>query len=83
MNKNGTTKSPHYEIGQNVIVTLPITNNGYLRRSQLEPHVGQVGEVSNYYHLATIKGEVFYIYTVKIGPDEEVVAFHTNELRPT
>lgn len=83
LTKKAAAETPKYQIGQKVIVTLPKTHNGYLRRSKLEPYVGQVGEVRNYYHMSTIRGEVFYIYTVNIGPDNEIVAFHTNELIPT
>lgn len=54
-----------------------------MRRYKLEPYVGQVGKVNNYYYMSTNKGEVFYIYTVKIGPNDELVAFHSNELRTT
>ena len=75
--------APKYEIGQEVIVTPPKTKKSCTRYYELEPYVGQVGEVSNYYWISPNKGEVFYVYTIQMGPDNKVVALHENELRTT
>ncbi len=73
--------APRYKIGQKVIIT-PV-NDGRLspRDSALGPFKGQSGEIVDYYWINLDRGEVFYIYTVRIGTDYEEVVLHEDELK--
>ena len=72
--------APKYEIGQKVIV-VPIKNQCLSPRdSDLEPYVGTIGKVIDYYWISYNTGEMFYIYTVRMGTDCKEVVLHEDEL---
>lgn len=73
--------APKYKTGQKVVIT-PV--KGQLlspRDSDLEPYAGQIGEVIHYYWLSPTRGEVFYIYTVRMETDGKEVVVHEDELK--
>ena len=71
---------PRYMIGQKVVV-VPPENSISPRDSSIEPFAGQVGKVIDY-HWISMRGQVFYVYTVKIGTDEKEMVLHEDELEP-
>jgi len=72
--------APKYKTGQKVVIT-PIKNKHLsLRDSGLEPYAGRIGEVIHYYWLSPTRGEVFYIYTVRMETDGKEVVVHEDEL---
>lgn len=73
--------APKYKTGQKVVIT-PIKNQNLSRRDfGLEPYAGQIGEVIHYYWLSPTRGEVFYIYTVRMETDGKEVVVHEDELK--
>ena len=46
----------------------------------MEPYAGQSGKVTNYYWITPPSGEVFYIYTVRIGTGYKEVVLHEDEI---
>jgi hypothetical protein len=74
--------APKYEIGQKVIIR-PVSDQPLsLRESDIESYSGQIGEVSNYYWISPRTGEVFYIYTVRVGADYKELVLHEDEIEP-
>ena len=72
--------SPKYEIGQKVIIR-PVNDQPLSRRGcDIEAYAGQIGEVSNYYWMSPRTGDVFYIYTVRLGTDYKEVVLHEDEI---
>ena len=72
--------APKYKIGQKVVVT-PVKNQRLSPRdSGLEPYAGRIGEVIHYYWISPTRGEVFYIYTVRMETDSKEVVVHEDEL---
>lgn len=72
--------APVYDIGQKVIIK-PV-NSQFLspRDSTIEPYVGQIGEVADYYWISPPAGEVFYIYTVRVGAGDKEIVLHEDEI---
>lgn len=69
-----------YKIGQHVIIK-PIKNQALSARdSDIEQHAGQSGIVTDYYWIRPNAGEVFYIYTVKIGDSQKEVVLYEDEM---
>lgn len=62
-----------YEIGQEVIIKPVSQHSLSLRDASMLPYTGQTGTISNYYSMAPPSGEVFYLYTVRVGNKEIVV----------
>ena len=72
--------NPKYEIGQKVTVK-PVNELLLTKReSDIESYAGQIGEVSNYYWISPRTGQVFYIYTVRMGTDYKEIVLHEDEL---
>jgi len=72
--------APKYEIGQKVIITPVKSEHLSPRDSALEPFAGQGGEIVDYYWISPRRGEVFYIYTVRIGDSYKEVTLHEDEI---
>jgi hypothetical protein len=73
--------APKYVKGQKVIIT-PVGSQDSVRSSDLEVYAGQTGRVTDYYWIGSNRGEVFYIYTVRIGTGDKEVVLHEDELEP-
>jgi hypothetical protein len=81
-NKNikGDSVSPKYEIGQKVVVR-PINEQPPSKRGDdIESYAGQIGEISNYYWISPRTGQVFYIYTVRVGVDFKELVLYEDEI---
>ena len=72
---------PKYKIGQKVRVKKFKTQPSSPRDSDIEQYTGQSGTVTNYYWISPNRGEVFYIYTVKIGTDQKAIVLHEDEMK--
>jgi len=72
--------SPKYEIGQKVIVRPVNEQPSSKRGDDIESCAGQIGEVSNYYWISPRTGQVFYIYTVRVGADYKEVVLYEDEI---
>ena len=69
-----------FEIGQKVVIT-PIRNQHLSPRdSDLEPYAGRIGEIADIYWISSIRGEVFYLYNVRMETDGKEVVIHEDEL---
>ncbi|MBA7474075.1 hypothetical protein ES705_41778 [subsurface metagenome] len=76
----GDLMEPKYKLGQKVIIK-PVKNQTLSARdSDIGQYAGQSGIVTDYYWLRPNMGEVFYIYTVKIGDDEKEIVLHEDEM---
>jgi len=73
--------TPRYQIGQKVIINPVTVSNTTLRSSELEPYIGHVGEVKDYYWITPDREvNVFYIYTVSIEQGSKEIVLHEDEL---
>ena len=73
---------PKYEIGQKVVISLAGDRSLATRDFKVEPYVGQIGEVADYYWINPRGNEIFYIYTVRIEVGHKEVVLHEDELEP-
>ncbi len=69
-----------YKIGQRVIAKPARSQSLSVRDSGIEQYVGQSGVVTDFYWIRPDAGEIFFIYTVKIGDGQEEVVLYEDEL---
>ena len=70
-----------YKIGQRVIAK-PVKSQALSARdSDVEQYVGQSGIVTDYYWIRPDAGEVFFIYTVKMGDGQEEIVLYEDEIQ--
>jgi len=72
---------PKFQIGQRVTVRRPKSGSSALRDAEITQNANKVGVVTNYYSISPNWGNVFYIYTVKIGQGQRDVVLHEDEIR--
>ena len=72
---------PKYQIGQKVIVRKSKTQSPSVRDSDIGQYAGQQGTVTNFYWISPNRGELFYIYTVRIGTGHEEIILHEDEIK--
>ena len=71
---------PRYNIGQNVIIKQVTSGLPAARDADIGQYAGQRGTVTNYFWLSPHGGEVFYIYTVKVGDSQTEIVLHEDEM---
>ena len=73
---------PKYEKGQRVTIVQAKNHRSSARDSDLNPYLGQSGEITDFYWVNVGLGvpRAFYIYTVQIGEND--VVMHEDELEP-
>ncbi len=69
-----------YKIGQRVIANPVKSQTLSARSSDIEQYAGQSGIVTDYYWIRPDAGEVFFIYTVKMGDGQEEIVLYEDEL---
>ena len=72
---------PKYKIGQRVIAKPVKSQSLSARDSGIEQYVGQSGIVTDYYWIRPDAGEVFFIYTVKMGESQEEIVLYEDEIQ--
>ena len=69
-----------YKVGQRVVAR-PVKGQALSARdSDVERYAGQSGIVTDFYWIRPNAGEVFVIYTVKMGEDQEEIALYEDEM---
>ena len=71
---------PKYTIGQRVIAKVIKNQALSVRDSGVEQYAGQSGIVTDYYWIRPDAGEVFFIYTVKMGDGQEEIVLYEDEM---
>ncbi len=71
--------NPRYKIGQKVVIR-PVSQALSPRDCAIESYVGQIGQVTEYHWISPYAGEVFYIYTVRVGADNKKIVLHEDEI---
>ena len=69
-----------YEIGQKVVITPVRPQHFTPRDADIEGYAGRAGQITKYYWITLTRGEVVYIYTVKLGDKE--ISLHEDEVEP-
>lgn len=73
--------APKYSIGQKVNIKPAGGEPGASPGDcAIDAYAGQIGEVINYYWISPREGEVFYIYTVRVGTGFKEIALHEDEI---
>ena len=73
--------APKYSIGQKIkIKPAKGERDASPKDYAIDAYVGQIGEVIIYYWISPRGGEVFYIYTVRVGTGYKEIALHEDEL---
>ncbi len=70
-----------YEIGQEVIIEPVSEQNLSIREGAIRPYAGQTGTISNYYWIDPPTGEVFYLYTVRVGNSNKEIVLYEDEIK--
>jgi hypothetical protein len=70
-----------YKIGQRVIAKLVKSQALSARSSGIEQYAGQSGIVTDFYWIRPSAGEVFFIYTVKMGESQEEIVLYEDEIQ--
>jgi hypothetical protein len=69
-----------YEIGQKVIIK-PVNGQSLSPRDcTIEPYIGQIGKVADYYWVSPPAGEVFYVYLVRVEDGNKEIVLHEDEI---
>ncbi len=76
----GNSMPAKYGIGQKVAIKPVSEQSLSTRDSDLCQYVGLTGEVTNYYWMRPPTGEVFYLYTVRIGSSNKEIVFYEDEI---
>ncbi len=69
-----------YTIGQRVIAKPARSQSLSVRDSDIGQYAGQSGIVTDYYWIRPNAGEVFFIYTVKMGEGQEEIVLYEDEM---
>ena len=72
--------NPKCQIGQRVIIRQVNEQTLSPRDCTIEQYAGQIGEVTDYYWINPRLGEVFYLYTVRVGTGYKEIALHEDEI---
>ena len=70
-----------YKIGQRVIAKPVKSQSLSARDSDIGQYAGQIGIVTDYYWIRPNAGQVFYIYTVKMGESQEEIVLYEDEIQ--
>jgi hypothetical protein len=73
---------PKYQIGQDIIVRPVKYPNVPPKDADIDEFAGRMGKVVNYHWIQPTKGQVFYIYTVRLGEGLKDVILHEDEMSP-
>jgi hypothetical protein len=73
-------KNPKYRIGQKVIIRPVADQPASARESDIHSYAGKVGEVSNFYWINPRTSQVFYVYTVSVGPQVKDLVLYEDEM---
>ena len=71
---------PKYQIGQKIMAKPVKSQPLSARDTGIEQYAGQSGIITDYYWIRPSAGQVFYIYTVKIGENQEEVVLYEDEM---
>ena len=69
-----------FNIGQKIIIKQVDRSTTSLRDCNIESYAGQIGEVANYSWLVPPAGEIFYLYTVKVGDSCKEIVLYEDEM---
>ena len=72
---------PKYQIGQKVTVRKVKSNSSVLRDAEISQYANETGIVTNYYFIRPNWGNIFCIYTVKIGDVQKDIVLHEDEIK--
>ncbi len=72
--------NPKYEIGQKVVLRPGSNQSLPPRDCTIAPYIGQIGQVTGYYWISPRAGELFYVYTVRVGAGYTEIALHEDEI---
>lgn len=72
--------SEKFTVGEKVIIRPASDETLQTRDAALESFEGQAGEVVGSYSISPTPGQVFYIYSVSIGPGNKKVVLHEDEI---
>jgi hypothetical protein len=74
--------SARYVKGQKVTIVPPRDQPSSPRDADIEPYIGQTGEIIDYYWIRPDTGDrIFYIYTVRIGgTSKKEIVVHEDEI---
>jgi hypothetical protein len=72
--------NPRYQVRQKVVIRPSASQSPDPRGSTLDKYAGQVGTIIDYYWVSTHLSGIFYIYSVKVGPDNKEIVVHEDEI---
>ena len=73
---------PRFSKGQKVIIKAVDEKGTTSREYSVNEYAGQVGEISDFYHISPGTDQVFYIYNVRVGKEKKNIVVYEDELEP-
>jgi len=71
-----------YKIGQTVVITPTGEESLSTRDSDVRQYAGRSGEITDLYWIQPPTGEIFYLYTVRIGTGDKDIVLYEDEIKP-
>ncbi len=72
--------NPKCNVGQKVVIRPANNQSDPPRDCAIASYAGKIGEVTRYYWLSPREGEVFYLYTVRVGTGYDEIALYEDEI---
>ncbi len=72
--------NPKCNVGQKVIIRPANDRPDPPRDCAIASYAEQIGEVTRYYWISPREGEVFYLYTVRVGTSYTEIVLYEDEL---
>jgi len=69
-----------YSIGDEVLINPVSEQTPSLRESAIRPYSGQTGMISDYHWIEPPTGEIFYLYTVRVGDSNKEIVLYEDEI---
>ena len=72
--------NPKCNVGQKVVIRPANNQPDPVRDCTIASYTGHIGEVTDYYWLSPRAGEVFHLYTVRIGTGHKEITLYEDEI---
>ena len=72
--------NPKCNVGQKVVIRQANNQPDSPRDCTIASYAGKIGEVTRYYWLSPREGEVFYLYTVRVGTGYDEITLYEDEI---
>ena len=69
-----------YDMGQEVLIKTVSEKGLSVREAAMRPYSGHTGMISDYHWIEPPSGQIFYLYTVRIGDTSKEIVLYEDEI---